>query len=324
MELPPRSHICFPVPLTRAQMQVTHKSEFNRRRASSDLEDRADEIWNRRISENPHLFNGTKFRYAGLCVAAGRVLSEGGLRIVLPAEGKLSVNLRAGFGSYKEYLSTNLAGLAEELAKYGADKYQDSQACMGDIVGHSALLLTADNYVVIQLRSQLVGEAAGMWHFPGGHPEPEEMGIGSAGDLARADPAKVVEEIYASVLREMKEELNMTEELMSEPRLLCLGKDKSTSYKPELNFLLHTPLLAHQLSDRYHAEGFQDDESDDIGFWDLAELKVEGRASFQLNKFKSRDSEVVSVSRELLANSSLQLINSLPTLLQHNPQLFNL
>ena len=55
----------------------------------------------------------------------------------------------------------------------------------------------------MQLRSQHVGEYCGTWHFPGGHPEPEEIGIKSAREMEKASEKKIVDELFDSLLREV-------------------------------------------------------------------------------------------------------------------------
>ena len=326
MELATNHHVYFPRPLSRRQLKVTQKSHFNRRRASVDLEERAGIVWDKRVEENPHLFNGTKFRFAGLSVTSGEVVTRQDRKVsfVLPDRSSgCDVELKTGFSNYKDYTSTNMSALAEEFKKHGMDKYGDPQACMADIIGHSALLITSDNFVVIQLRSQTVGEGAGMWHFPGGHPEPEELGISCSEDLAETEPGKIVDEIYDSLLREMKEELNLSEDDLSDPMLVAVGKDKESYYKPEFNFMLHSRLTAQQVSEKYFAEDFSDWESDDIGFLDVSQLDLTDKRCVNLFKFKSDEPEVVTANVEQIANSSLQFLENLQTAISYNPKLFS-
>ena len=324
MELEANYQVYFPSPLSRDQIKITKKSNFNRRRASVDLETRAGAIWEKRLKENPHLFNGTKFRFAGLSVKSGKTVTKQDNKITLVLADPVSpckVELRTGFSNYKDYTTTNMSSLAEEFQKHGMEKYGDPQACMADIIGHSALLITADNFVVIQLRSQTVGEAAGMWHFAGGHPEPEELGISCSEDLDETEPGKIVDEIYDSLLREMKEELNLSEEELSDPVLVAIGKDKDSFYKPEFNFIIHCRLSAQQVSEKYFAEDFSDIESDDIAFLDVRQLHLSGRQSVDLFKFKTYEPEIVTVNVEQIASSSLQLMENLQTAIGYNPKL---
>ena len=326
MEIATTYHVYFPKPLTRQQLKIARKSNFNRRRASAELEKRAGVIWERRVQENPHLFNGTKFRFAGLSVTSGEVVTrqERKISLVLDEQASLcEVELRTGFSNYKEYTITNMSTLAEEFRKQGMEKYSDPQACMADIIGHSALLITADNFAVLQLRSQTVGEGVGLWHFPGGHPEPEELGISCCEDFAETEPAKIVDEIYDSLLREMKEELNLSEGDLNEPVLIAIGKDKESYYKPEFNFLLHTHLTAQQVSERYFAEDFSDIESDDIGFLDVGQLDPAGKQCVSLFKFKSDEPEISSVNIEQITISSLQLMENLQTAISYNSKLLS-
>ena len=49
-----------------------------------------------------------------------------------------------GFSCYKDYTTTNMSRFAAQFAEYGRERYGDSQSCQADIIGHSAILVTAD------------------------------------------------------------------------------------------------------------------------------------------------------------------------------------
>ena len=318
----------FASPLTRSQVQVVASADYDRRRASDEMEKDGEEVWLARVAANPHLFNGTKFRFGGMVVKGGEqercdVGETAKLEVVLPTSEGITVSIGTGFGCYKDYTMTNMSVHAESFAAHGAKQFGDIQACMGDIIGHSGLVLTSDGYVVIQLRSQTVGEACGMWHFPGGHPEPEELGITCSAELASADPRKVVDEIYDSLLREMKEELNLPDDLLSDPLLVSVGLEKHSFFKPEFNFIIRTKLSAADISARYFADDFVDEESDDIGFIKVCDLDRLDENGAQIWRFKFGEAEVSTVKSADLANSTRQLVDCLPYVLKHNIMLLS-
>lgn len=321
--LPSESHVFFPFPVTRRQLKIITNRNFDRRSGSVELEKRADQHWEKRVKDNPCLFNGSKFRFAGMVVLSGKVIPERGSWFVIPDRTKkLELEMRTGFSCYKDYTTTNMGKDAPHFAKYGLDRYGDPQHCMGDIIGHSGLIVTSEGYVVIQLRSQTVGEGCGMWHFPGGHPEPEEIGVKGSEGLMAVSSTRIVDEVYASFLRELKEELNLSEEYLSDPVLVGIGKDPASHFKPEFNMIVHCSLTAQQVSQLYYADDFNDSESVDIGFWDISKLHLKNKqTTFTLTKFKSDDPGTVTVSCDRLAGSSFQFLSNLERVLEINPTL---
>ena len=184
-----------------------------------------DGVWESRTAKNPRLFNGTKFRLAGLALGScqasapcGSYLertkaaaSRAGAGVDSAGEGAAPVagagagagaggtdsiggghvqhgtastvaaaaqdpaapvaTLLLGLTDYKSLLGTNLGPDAVSLVALGASQ-GDERRYLADPLGVGAVTCTSDGYVVFLRRSQHVGEAAGMWDVPGGHPEP--------------------------------------------------------------------------------------------------------------------------------------------------------
>ena len=276
------------------------------------------------LSANPTLFNGSKFRLAGVIVRSGYDLKSNNTHFIQPKPtANLTLTLKVGLSDYKNCTVTNLSYLAPLFSEYGLKMSQDSQLCMADVIGHSCLLLSSDGYFVIQLRSQTVGEAAGMWHFPGGHPEPEDVGIHTNDDLFQSGQDVIVNEIYNSLLKELKEELNIPLDNLSEPMLLSIIRDKGSYYKPEFNFITHANLTAAQIAALYYAEDFNDDESDDIAFWSINNINdMKASEYIALSRFKDKIRVEESVDMKKMAMSSRILVRNIGRMCEINPILF--
>jgi hypothetical protein len=137
-------------------MCVKLSKEYSRRTLSDAEESNIDEIWAKRLEENPRIFNGTKFRIHS---------------VNLDKSGLFTMNL--SLTDYKEYLGTNWAPNAKDLQKMGNVKFGDSQTCLSDPLGVGAFVVTSDDHAIFLRRSQHCAEAPDMWDIPGGHAEPE-------------------------------------------------------------------------------------------------------------------------------------------------------
>lgn len=317
------STVFFSTPLARHQLTLVKSASYSRKKASDDLERKANHEWNERLMGNPHLFNGSKFRLAGWKVKRGTIEYLSDVGIVIPENNSAEVALNVGFTNYKENLTSNLGKWSRELSVYGVEKYGDVQACMADVIAHAGILITSDNFALLQLRSHLVGELPGLWHFIGGHAEPEELGIMSEEELEKVDSDLIIREIYDSLVREVEEEVNITKELISDPLLLGICTNKQVFFKPELHFIMFTNLTARAVSKLYHADDFTDIESVDIGFWNISSLDLKDKHCFDIHKFKNDTAEIVSINVENLTYSSAMLVHGVQSILKYNPGLLS-
>lgn len=197
--------------LRRCQVQVELSERYNRR-TDPGLENHIEELWSKRLSKAPWIFNGAKFRLHSFLLASHENFPNSE---VLDAcsqtdhkEVKLSTQqngdsflashtfecagkkdpaltsksekqegyvllLRLGLTSYKDYLGTNWSGQAEELCRRGEVEFGDPLCLLAQPLGVGAVLCTADEQIVFIRRSQRVAEAGGLLDIPGGHPEPK-------------------------------------------------------------------------------------------------------------------------------------------------------
>ena len=88
-------------------------------------------------------------------------------------DGINQLALNIGLTDYKTFLGTNCdTSLCAHISQLGAD-FGNMQTYMSDALGVGALLITADDCVVLIKRSLHVGEEKGKTDLPGGHPEPK-------------------------------------------------------------------------------------------------------------------------------------------------------
>jgi len=95
--------------ITRHNLKVNLSGSHNRKLLPESLEARIDEIWNRRVTDNPTLWNGSKFRIASVSESSG------------------DVTFNLGITSYKEFIGTNWSPDADLLRQLGDQKYSDTQ-----------------------------------------------------------------------------------------------------------------------------------------------------------------------------------------------------
>ena len=131
------------------------QEEYNRK-ISPAHETNIDTIWANRCQKNPHLYNGSKFRFHSIV-----------------QDDNQNVTFHLGLTGYKEFIGTNWADEAKGLLEQGKKDHGNSQAYMSDALGVGTFVQTSDDHVMFIRRSQNVGEAQGLWDIPGGHPEPE-------------------------------------------------------------------------------------------------------------------------------------------------------
>ncbi|XP_030524540.1 nudix hydrolase 9 isoform X2 [Rhodamnia argentea] len=168
-----------------------------------DLENSISEIWDQRIQRNASLYNGTKFRYAGY---------------ITDKEGsgfdKISwVSLHLGLTDYRTFVGTNLNPLWETFL---VPSKEDTICCQhtSSPLGNGAIVETLDKKILVLRRSNNVGEFPGHFVFPGGHPEPQEIGIvchqpGKSLRESEMLNKRVSEEMFDSIVREVNEEIGV-------------------------------------------------------------------------------------------------------------------
>jgi len=214
-------------------------SRHNRRvHPDASVEDEIDRVWRKRLDANPCIFNGCKFRLKAMLPRRGSSIviesnggsqgdrSVGGCSGAFAATASTSqkehpsLAIELGLTDYRSYLGTNASDSADRLIRDGLDIHEDREAFLSMKLGVGSVTLTADGFLVFILRSSHVAEAQGMVDVPGGHPEPENIGLPDIGSLSRREARgisssdddkfckRAVAEIFDSAVDEVVAETN--------------------------------------------------------------------------------------------------------------------
>ena len=107
--------------ITRHSLKVSLSDSHNRRPLPSALEACIDETWTRRVSDNPTLWNGSKFRISSV------------------SDGNDGVTFHLGITSYKDFIGTNWSPSAAELRQLGSRDRSDTQVSTLLIISRTGL-----------------------------------------------------------------------------------------------------------------------------------------------------------------------------------------
>nr|XP_010937731.1 nudix hydrolase 9 isoform X2 [Elaeis guineensis] len=213
----------------------------------ANLEDSINEIWNRRLEENPSLYNGKKFRV--VCWTCSASCGWLGPRVIC-------------MPSLRTFVGTNLNPLWEKFLIPSED---DSVRCQhtSSPLGNGAIVETSDNRILVLQRSYNVGEFPGYFVFPGGHSEPEELGISDhqndkgltqAADLNR----KVSQEMFDGIIREVVEEIGVPAESLTDPVFIGISC-REMNVRPTAFFFLKCNMESKEIYQVYSRaqDGFE-------------------------------------------------------------------
>ncbi|MCO5579195.1 hypothetical protein L7F22_033048 [Adiantum nelumboides] len=233
-----------PSGLAPSQLQVDFGLAYDRQLHPDDeLERSIEKTWMERLQDNPTLFNGLKFRYGGY-----KFLSS-------EQSGDDDICLWLGLTDYKTFVGTNLSPKWKAFLKVSED---DVDRCkhMSSPLGNGAIVETEDNYILVLKRSEHVGEFPGHLVFPGGHSEPQEIGILGHHELDNNIDLnmKIVEEMYSGIVREIVEETGVPATFLSKPLFLGISR-RVLNARPTSFFFVKCALSSTDVLQFYkHAE----------------------------------------------------------------------
>jgi hypothetical protein len=138
--------------------------------------------------------------------------------------GELQIEF--GMTDYREFVGTNVAN------SWIGERYGEEYLSNG--TGVCSVLVTSDNSIVLQRRSQRVFEHPGMLHFCGGSLNPIDKQ-----DSAGADP-------FAVMMVELDEELAIPETAIVDMSCLGIARDSQT-LKPDILLLTRVSLAAGEI-----------------------------------------------------------------------------
>ena len=201
--------------LSREEVCVQFSNEYNN---ISDpwIKENVDEIWAAQTKENQRIYNASKFRFAG---------------VTFPTDVD-NVTLNIGLTSYKDLMATNCHSFGEKLKDYGLENYGNSSSCLSHALGVGSLLLTSNKQFLFMKRALWTGEDKGKLDRPGGHPEPDNV----TGETKKSLDVK--NEIFDSVLHEIRDEINLSVDTLTEPLLLGVVQSLDRLGRPSAEFLV--------------------------------------------------------------------------------------
>lgn len=257
-----------------ADVAIFLSHNYDRKLSSEEFESEIENTWALRKEKNPFLFNGSKFRLHG----------------VTHEEGK-PVTLLLGQTCYKDYICTNMNkdhwGF---LSDYGKREYANECACFSDAFGVGSIVETNDNKLVFIRRSHQVYEDPGHLDTPGGHAEPSEVKLQNAKsnknslvDLDDMEEKAVVYELFHSIVREVRDEVNIPEKYLDWPLLLGIQRNHTTGNRPGACFKIRCSLSGEEIKQFYNKGGPEAYESSELLLVDLTEFQ-KGMSSTQVQE----------------------------------------
>ncbi|CAK8575969.1 unnamed protein product [Lathyrus sativus] len=234
--------VSFPSGLSRSQVSVEFGDTYDRIPHSDlTLENTISEIWEQRTVQNKSLFNGNKFRYAR------HVLRTGG-----ESDNEPHVCLNLGLTDYRTFVGTNLSPLWEKFLVSSEDDFVLCQHTSSPL-GNGAVVETIDNKILVLQRSNNVGEFPGYFVFPGGHPEPQEIGITShqnVKELPELININVSREMFDSIVREVVEEIGVPASSLNIPAFIGISR-RDLNVRPTAFFFIKCNLDSKEVQQFY-------------------------------------------------------------------------
>ncbi|XP_019267326.1 PREDICTED: nudix hydrolase 9-like isoform X3 [Nicotiana attenuata] len=187
-----------PSGLSPSQVSVVFNEAYDRiPHPDPFLEQSIFEVWEERERQNSPLYNWTNFRYGGYTFDVGNDPKQ-----------QPHVSLQLGLTNYRDFVGTNLSPIWE---RYLVPSEDDCIQCQhtSSPLGNGAVVETSDKKILVLQRSNRVGEFPGYFAFPGGNPEPQDVGIVSHDgfhELNQCRNSKVSQEMFDSIVCEVVEE----------------------------------------------------------------------------------------------------------------------
>ncbi|XP_072958803.1 nudix hydrolase 9 [Typha angustifolia] len=241
-----------PSGLPRSRVLVSFDRSYDRTtHPDSKLEESINEIWNHRLQKNPSLYSGLKFRYGGHAVHDVNGFGQ-----------ESSVCLHLGLTDYRTFVGTNLNPLWEKFLISSED---DTLRCqhMSNPLGNGAIVESSDKRILILQRSYNVGEFPGYFVFPGGHSEPQEIGISAhETDKGSTNSAllneKVSQEMFDGIIREVVEEIGVPADSLTEPIFIGVSR-REMNVRPTAFFFLKCNKDSSEIQNLYSRaqDGFE-------------------------------------------------------------------
>ncbi|KAE9616637.1 putative NUDIX hydrolase domain-containing protein [Lupinus albus] len=254
-----------PSGISPTQVSVAFSDTYDRiSHPDINLENSISEIWEQRSQNNKSLFNGKKFRYGGCTLHNG-----GG------SDPEPRLCLQLGLTDYRTFVGTNLSPLWERFLVPSKD---DPVLCQhtSSPLGNGAVVETLDNKIIVLQRSNNVGEFPGHFVFPGGHPEPQEIGIASHHydkELTDSINGEVSREMFDSIIREVVEEIGVPPSSLSIPAFIGISR-RDLNVRPAAFFFIKCSLDSKEVQQFYSSaqDGYESTQLYAVSMVDLQNM----------------------------------------------------
>ncbi|XP_059315184.1 nudix hydrolase 9 isoform X1 [Lycium ferocissimum] len=272
-----------PSGLSPSQMSVVFDKTYDRiPHLDPTLEHSISKIWDARVQQSSSLFNGTKFRYGGYNFDVGNDPKQ-----------QSHVSLHLGLTDYRTFVGTNLSSMWKRFLVSSEDDCIQCQHTASPL-GNGAVVETSDRRILVLQRSNKVGEFPGYFVFPGGHPEPQEVGIMSREGLHELNQCqmingKVSQEMFDSIVREVVEEVGAPADTLSSPIFIGLSR-RVLNVRPTAFFFIKCNLPSDEIQQLYSSaqDGFESTQLYAVSMSELEDMtsKMPGchRGGFALYK----------------------------------------
>jgi len=140
---------------------------------------------------------------------------------------------------------------------------------------------TTDNYLVLLRRSERVAEGQGLLDVPGGHPEPQNVGIttmdlGGEGGPTTTTPQAVVREIFQSAVDEVRDEVNLPESMLGEVRLMGVVRQSNSGGCPSAALVVQCQCSGEEVMGWYRQGAKEAFESSSLVLLPVDDLLTHG------------------------------------------------
>ncbi|KAL6967435.1 Nudix hydrolase 9 [Sarracenia purpurea var. burkii] len=256
-----------PSGLSPSQVSVVFDEAYDRiPHPEISLEESISEIWDQRSQQNASLYNATKFRYGGHV-----------FHIRGDSNQAHHVCLNLGLTDYRTFVGTNLNPLWEKFLVPSED---DCLRCkhMSSSLGNGAVVETSDKRILVLQRSYNVGEFPGHYVFPGGHPEPQEVGIVSHpydkdSNNAELINRKLSQEMFDSIIREVVEEIGVPSTSLCNPAFIGISR-RVLNVRPTAFFFIKCSLPSKEIQQLYSTaqDGYESTQLYTVSVSDLENI----------------------------------------------------
>ncbi|XP_052197663.1 nudix hydrolase 9 isoform X1 [Diospyros lotus] len=256
-----------PSGLSPSQVSVVFDEAYDRiPHPAINLEDSISQIWDQRVQQNASFFNGKKFRYGGHM-----------LRSVGDSNQQHYACLHLGLTDYRTFMGTNLNPSWEKFLVPSEDDCKQCQHTSSPL-GNGAVVETSDKRIIVLQRSYNVGEFPGHYVFPGGHPEPQEVGIVSHQYDRDSKDAEIVnkkisQEMFDSIVREVVEEIGVPAASLCSPVFIGISR-RVLNVRPAAFFFIKCSLESKEIQQLYSSaqDGYESTQIFTVSMNDLENM----------------------------------------------------